>query len=451
MDGSDGGRQIGRHVGLQAGSVIAGRYEIEGAIGGGEVTDVFRARDLVLARSVALKLMRAGTTTRSGKAFTAAAKKAAGLSHPNIAAVYDTGEHGSAGRKHSFLVTELCAPNEVVGRWDLADVISLGTQVCSALESAHSNGIAHGNLVAENIFTTPEGGVKVADFGLSAAAQGREATEGGDVRALGALAYLLLTNRMPEESPSQLRSIRAGIPRSVEAAVMRALGTGEPITVEDFRRALGSGASVSDTRSATAPGQPSATPLFDLRWVVPVASLILIAIAAALVISGDTVPPGQDAAPEGGAETRLDIAAVSDFDPGGNDGEEHHELVGFAIDGDNLGTPWHSETYNATLAQVKPEHPGVGLVFDLGRPVQVSRVQIHSPTPGYGFELLSSSQKAEDETSWAKVATIGQARGVAELNEFEVVTARYWLIWITSLPGGGGGSVAISEVRFFGP
>jgi hypothetical protein len=419
------------------------------AIGSGATTDVFRARDLVLGRPVALKLMRAGTRTRSGKAFTAAAREAAGLSHPNIAAVYDTGEHTSGRGTHTFLITELCERRDLSGRWEAPAAASLAAQICAALEHAHSRGLAHGNLVPENIYATPEGTVKVADFGLSAAAEGRAVEPVDDVRALGELLFLLLTGRPPAEPAPGLRSIRAGIPRTIETAVARALGAGEPLTAEGFRRMLGGAGQAPEREPATTQAVTPATSVFDPRWMIPVALLIAVAIVAALVVPDDEELPEPGEPVQAGSETRIEVVTVDDFDPGG-DGDEHAELVGM-VDDNDLTTSWHSETYHATFQQVKPEHPGIGLIFDLGRPVQVSRVQIHSPTPGYGFELLRSSRPAEDEKSWAAVATVEQARDVAEMNEFETASSRYWLLWITSLPGGGTGSVSISEVRFFGP
>ncbi len=393
--------------------------------------------------------MRAGTRTRSGKAFTAAAREAAGLSHPNIAAVYDTGEHTSPGGNHTFLVTELCERRDLSGRWEAADVVALSAQICAALEYAHARGAVHGNLVPANILATPDGVVKVADFGLSAAAEGREVEPAEDVRALGQLMFLLLTGKTAPDPAPPLRSIRAGIPRSVENAVSRALGTGEPLSAEGFRRTMGGGLQPPGKDPGAAPVEAPRSRGFDLRWMIPIAVLIVAAIAVTFAPSDDETPPEPGVRAEAGSEVRLVVAGVDDFDPGGDD-DEHKELVGLVKD-DDLLTSWHSETYHATFAQVKPDHPGIGLIFDLGRSVQVSRVQIHSPTPGYGFELLRSSHPAQDEKNWAPVATVEQARDVAEMNEFETASSRYWLLWITSLPGGGAGSVAISEVRFFGP
>ena len=138
----------------------------------------------------------------------------------------------------------------------------------------------------------------------------------------------------------------------------------------------------------------------------------------------------------GGSETRVQLQAVADFDPFGDNREEHPEAVPAATDG-NRETFWTTETYNTF------EKDGVGLVIDAGSPVELSRLTVVTDTPGFTamilagareggpFEDVSDSLEVEGRTSF-EVDTRGQA-------------LRYYLIWITALDG----TAHINEVRGF--
>jgi len=187
-----------------------GPYEILAPLGAGGMGEVYRARDTRLDRDVAIKVLpeHPAKDPQALARFEREAKAVAALSHPNILALYDVGDHQGV----SYAVTELLEGETLRARlaqsaipWRKA--VELGTAVAGGLAAAHSKGIIHRDLKPENIFLTSDGRVKILDFGLArwkpkpsapadAAATGE--TEAGTV--MGTLGYM---------SPEQIRGIAA--------------------------------------------------------------------------------------------------------------------------------------------------------------------------------------------------------------------------------------------------
>jgi serine/threonine protein kinase len=149
-----------------------GSYEILAPLGAGGMGEVYQARDLKLGRLVAIKVLR-GDLARDPerlKRFQREARLLAALNHPNIAALFGL-EEPEGG---PFLVMELVpgktlAQRLAEGRLRLDEVLFLAQQITQALEAAHGQGIIHRDLKPANIKVTPEGKVKVLDFGLAKA------------------------------------------------------------------------------------------------------------------------------------------------------------------------------------------------------------------------------------------------------------------------------------------
>jgi serine/threonine-protein kinase len=132
---------------------------------------------------------------------------------------------------------------------------------------------------------------------------------------------------------------------------------------------------------------------------------------------------------------RVQLQAIADFDPYGDNREEHPELVAGATDG-NRETSWSTETYNSF------EKDGVGLVLDAGSPVELSRLTVVTDTPGFTAMIMAGRTRREFED-------VSEAQEVAQRTSFEVDTRgeayRYYLIWITALDG----TAHVNEVRGF--
>ncbi|MEA2508863.1 MAG: eukaryotic-like serine/threonine-protein kinase [Actinomycetota bacterium] len=497
--------------------VVAKRYELEAPIASGGMATVWRATDTVLARRVAVKILHAQLSGDEAflERFRREALAAARLTHPNIVAIYDTGSDArtNTNDQRQFIVMEYCSGGslqqvvEREGRLDADRVVDIGVSICDALEYAHRLEIIHRDIKPGNVLVAEDGALKVGDFGIAKAAfvsgditttgnilgtvtyispeqaRGEEPDARSDLYSLGIVLYQLLLGRPPfaaetqigtamkhlQEAPAPPRSIKAGIPKALEAVIMKSLQK-QPqdrfSSASEMRTALQESASGGRTtvmramqRPATvSTGAPARTPstssLAAFRWLIPVLLAIAAVIALALYLPGliggtDNKPGHKKTTASGGGNPSgvkpLPVAHITAFDPEG-DGSEHQELTGAVTDG-NPATGWHTQTYNSPLQGQKP---GVGLLFDLGSNVTVNGVRIASQTPGYAFELRAGNQPGASEASFGVVKTIPSAAGNQSVT-FAAATHRYWLLWITALPGGGGGTAYINEVKFFGP
>jgi len=224
---------------LAAGTRI-GPYEVLSAIGAGGMGEVYRARDTKLDRDVAIKVLPKAFATDPERIarFQREAKTLAALNHPHIAAIYGIED---AGGTHA-LVMELVEGEDLSqriarGPIPLDEALSIAKQIAEALEAAHEQGIIHRDLKPANVKVTPEGTVKVLDFGLAKLtetghtstsnlslsptitspammtgvgvllgtaaymapeqAKGREADKRSDIWAFGCVVYEMLTGKGP--------------------------------------------------------------------------------------------------------------------------------------------------------------------------------------------------------------------------------------------------------------
>ncbi|MGH3096993.1 MAG: hypothetical protein ACRDMV_13475, partial [Streptosporangiales bacterium] len=164
-----------------------------------------------------------------------------------------------------------------------------------------------------------------------------------------------------------------------------------------------------------------------------------------------TSPTGTSAAPSTRESStpagrhRLSIVAAHDFDPDG-DGAEHPDEVDNAYDGTNH-TYWATDTYSsADLGNLKP---GVGLIFDLGKPRTVGAVELSVNGGGTDLQLRNADPLGRLTGHFITVAKAANIAGTATLHPHRHRTARYWLVWITKLPKTTDGYRAeITDVRF---
>jgi serine/threonine-protein kinase len=243
---------------------LAGRYELVELLATGGMGQVWRAGDLRLGRTVAVKLLRSefsGNETFLAR-FRAEAQHAAVLAHDGIAAVHDYGEVDSpdGGGRLAFLVMELVDGeplSELLDREERLDVprtLGLLRQAAAALAAAHEAGVVHRDVKPGNLLVSPDGRVTVTDFGIawSAAsvpltqtgqvvgtahylspeqAEGRKAGPASDVYALGMIAYECLAGRRAFDGDSavqialrQIRDVPDPLPDDVPDAVRSLVG-----------------------------------------------------------------------------------------------------------------------------------------------------------------------------------------------------------------------------------
>lgn len=242
-----------------SGDVLSGRYRLDSQIGRGGMGVVFRATDLQLQRTVAVKVISENSSPDARERLIREARAAAALNHPHIVSVYDVGEaHGLP-----FLVMEL-VDGQSLGRMtrvDLSRIIEIGLQICAALEHAHANNIVHRDLKPDNVLVSTTGeSIKLADLGLALAGHAARISHAGlvlgtpsymapeqalghkvdartDLYALGVLLYELTTGRVPfaghdaltvlsqhvHAPPVPPRVLRSDLPRGLELLILRLL------------------------------------------------------------------------------------------------------------------------------------------------------------------------------------------------------------------------------------
>jgi eukaryotic-like serine/threonine-protein kinase len=495
---------------------LAERYVLETPIASGGMATVWRARDDVLARAVAVKILHGHLADDEAfvQRFRREALAAARLSHPNIVSIYDTGAERSADDvERNYIVMEFCAGGTVTdmvasdGRLDAARAFPIGTEICDALAYAHAHDVVHRDIKPANVLLTADGTLKVGDFGIAKAAfgegdltttgsilgtvmylspeqvRGDEPDARSDLYSVGVLLYELLAGRPPfvgenqiaiamkhaREEPPPLRSMRAGISRATESAVMKALAKDPDDRYESaqaMKRALESalgraGATAAFESTGDAPAYadaaaergPRAAPVArEARNLLPVLLLVAVAVVLAVVLPGlleSDDETGGNGGGDGGRQEQpagqeaIRVTAVDDFDPAG-DGSEHSDETQFAVDGDPT-TLWETENYNAPLSLL--DKPGVGLVFDLGESRAVDAVKITAEAGA--LEVRAGDERAADADGYEEITGRENVSGPVTV-DVGGDEARYWLVWITSLPGGGGGSASISEVEFVG-
>ncbi|HEY6580450.1 MAG TPA: Stk1 family PASTA domain-containing Ser/Thr kinase [Rubrobacter sp.] len=206
-------------------TILDNRYDVGRPLGSGGMGEVFLARDRVLGRDVALKMLRRqyASDREFAERFKREARSAASLSHPNIVQVYDRGDTEEGA---SYIAMEYVPggtlKEKIVGEGPLGtrEAAALGAQVAEALGAAHERGMVHRDIKPQNVLLTDKGDAKVADFGIARAgssvtisktgsvmgtagymspeqALGKPATPKSDLYSLGVVLYEALTGELP--------------------------------------------------------------------------------------------------------------------------------------------------------------------------------------------------------------------------------------------------------------
>ena len=454
------------------GELIDGRFEIEDLVGTGGMSSVYRARDTVLERHVALKILHDhfSSDPEYVERFRREARAIARLNHPNIVTVIDRGDF--QGRQ--FIVFELVPGDnlkDVVRRYGplpVPEALALTHQIARGLSFAHEHGVVHRDVKPQNVLLDEGGSAKVTDFGIARSLEpGNGLTQTGtvlgtsdyvapeqvsgqhvdarsDQYSLGVLLYELLTGEVPYSADNfmavamrhlrdpvpSVRKRRPDVPERVDEIVATAMAK-QPEdrypTMEAMMAALEAALAQETSEGDTSTDATGELPAISkpARPAPPRRRRISPLWAALVVVAAGAVALGLIlASRDGGSGSpvvgKVKLTAVADYDPQG-DGSEHPEQVPLATDGDP-STFWTTETYRSFMK------PGVGIILDAGKEVEIEHLQIVSDEPGFSAEILAGNNSSTGFVPYSEEQEIG-SRTTLELAGGK--SYRYYVIWIT--------------------
>jgi serine/threonine-protein kinase len=475
--------------------VIADRYELEELVGTGGMSSVYKARDRLLERNVALKVLHPHHSDDAEyvERFRREARSVAQLSHPHIVTVIDRGEDGG----QQFIVFEFIDGENLkqligrIGPLPVRRAVELALEIADALAFAHDHGLVHRDVKPQNVLLTPDGDAKVTDFGIARSldveqgvtqtgtvlgtsnylspeqASGQPVTPATDVYSLGVVLFELLTGEVPfpgenfvavamkhiNEPPPDLTEKRPDVPLRLVAAVERALEK-DPLRrfqsmgelASELRQCLVEMSSADEERTFIAPSpvlkesRPHRVRARRRRWPLVAFVLLVAAAAIAAAVIGFDGSKGKGTAPSGPiAGSAVPLVGVASYDPtsDGGDGSEDPGEVGLATDG-NPQTFWHTDIYsNQNFGNLKP---GVGLVLDARRVATLQRITVTTDTPGFPTKIQAGSSPSGPFSDDSAVRTVN-GRTTFTLHGAK---ARYYVVWLTGLPPGR--TVHVNEV-----
>ncbi len=249
---------------MKIGQIIKERYEIVEILGEGGMAFVYKAKDKQLQRNVAIKTLKPNYVNQEKfvDRFRREAQTAANLNHPNIVQIFDWGIEDEPYFVMEYIegntLTSIITGNKTVG---LNDILYIGSQVANGLKEAHKHGLVHRDIKPGNIMITPDGKVKVTDFGIVSLqneesditktgavlgtasyispeqAQGKPVSFESDLYSLGTVLYELIVGSPPftgdspiatatkhlTERPEKLSNYRKDIPKALENAILKLL------------------------------------------------------------------------------------------------------------------------------------------------------------------------------------------------------------------------------------
>ncbi|MFE5256480.1 serine/threonine-protein kinase [Streptomyces coelicoflavus] len=348
-------------AGRMEGELLGARYRLVQCLGVGGMGEVWEARDETLDRQVAVKVISllAGGGSRGDEArarFLREARITARLQHPYVVTVHDLGQSDTESGTVPFLVMELVRGEGLEaklrqGSVNLAEAAQWGAQICDALGDAHAHGFMHRDIKPSNVLVTPDGTVKVLDFGVARAAdpyatadrltqtgfivgtppymapeQARGYPEpSSDLYALGCLLFELITGRLPFQAPDSVgyltahlsqqppapSSVAANVPQAWDALLLRLLRK-DPAerygSAADVARALRELADAPEHEPVVTERLPERSSSLETRptpkkaeaagsWIaVAVWFLVVLVAATVTTVNIDDVADGRDVA-----------------------------------------------------------------------------------------------------------------------------------------------------------
>ena len=475
------------------GELIAGRYELEKLVGSGGMSNVFRAHDRLLERTVALKILHEQYTRDEDyvERFRREARAVAQLSHPNIVTVIDRGEQ--EGRQ--FIVFEYIDGENLKelsnrGPLEVRDAIGFALQIARALSFAHERGLVHRDVKPQNVLLNDEGQAKVTDFGIARSldvhgvtqtgtvlgtsdyiapeqARGQKVDPKTDIYSLGVVLYELLTGEVPfsgdnfvavamrhvnEPVPSVLDR-RPDCPVRLDLAIQRAMSKDpeDRLSMVDFVLELE--ACLAEVEGRGDEGATMIVPAARQRRpkrartrrklpLIPllIAGLIVISIGVGAYLGLHNGGSG-GGSPGAAASAAVQLKGVLGYDPQGDNRDEHTIDAAKATD-KNTTTPWTTEHYRPGGFAKE----GVGLVLMAPAPVALSKLTVLP-----GGSPFEAQIKASDLSGGGFVNVSGSDWKPVNPPQttFSINTGgkkyRYYMVWLR-LPSKEG-QAEIFEVR----
>ena len=333
---------------MKIGQIVKERYEILEILGEGGMAFVYKARDMQLERFVAIKTLKPNYVNQETfvDRFKREAKTAANLNHPNIVQIFDWGIEDEPYFVMEYIegntLTSIISKNRTIS---LSDILFIGAQVSSGLHAAHQKGLVHRDIKPGNIMITPDGKVKVTDFGIVSLqneesditktgsilgtasyispeqAQGKPVSIESDLYSLGTVLYELITGKAPfsgdspistatkhlTEKPEKPSLFRRDLPRGVESAILKLL---EKATYDRFKSAEDLRATLLQQRKSLQSEQTRenlvdlTNPKVKLRFTLP-ALVISIGVVFGTIWTLTQVFDGLPV--DGGAPTLIEI------------------------------------------------------------------------------------------------------------------------------------------------
>jgi serine/threonine-protein kinase len=331
-------------------ALIGRRYRIEERIGAGNVAVTYRARDIVLKRTVALKMLRAelAADETSLARFAREARAAAAVNHPNVVPIYDYGTHDGQGFLVMAYVTGRTLKQVIAedGRLAPVDAARLARQLLRGLAAIHAAGIVHRDVKPQNIMVGDDGHARLTDFGIARTdaddrltshgttvgtvaymapeqIQGNPVSAATDIYAMGAVVFEMLTGRPPfvyehpvavmhanlDQLPPAPSDVVASIPPKLDQIVLRAMAK-EPgrrfASANDMVRAFEAAIPMAVSR----PQQADASRTSAWLWPLVIALVALIMLGGALAATLGGGSGDQDSTPPPGAQATQQAAAL---------------------------------------------------------------------------------------------------------------------------------------------
>lgn len=445
--------------------------------------------------------------------FRREARAVAQLNHPHIVTVIDAGEDDNMPYIVFEYVEGETLKDRIrrYGRLPIQESIAYAIEIARALGVAHDRGIVHRDVKPQNVLVDEEGSAKVTDFGIARTldqegltadgrvlgttdyvspeqALGHPVTGQSDLYSLGIVLFEMLTGDVPFKGDNQvavaMKHVREQLPdvqvrrpevSNALAAVLEKATAKETdqrypddrALIADLEEVLAietqrSGQSTGEATAVLRTLPPSARRRLPTRVTHPVRLVAALVVIAAVAVAGvlllaDRAERGtaqrpvakSDTPTQGVKSVSLGQSRAHDFDPYGDDHDEHSGDVRRVLDGDP-GTVWTTETYDGGFGT----KPGVGIYIDAKPGVVGKRIEIRTTTTGWTGKVYVANAVDPNATSldgWQDIGARIDAtkKSIAVPLDTAGQKFRYYLVWIDQLPPSG--RVGISEIVLFQP